>query len=215
MALTPDRASNLEAWSEGNRNAGVQPERSCRLRLPELDSQAAQPSGRCCARTRSLRCCWSRGQRPRHCHGRTAPSDPQQSSRAGPVILSANFALYGDMSNRMLVGRAAENSEIGRHAGQNLVFIHALCVSALRALDRGAAISGCRQVYKPGHRVPKAGVMLMDLQTSPIAQPEQDLRSRARSQKAGGRARCLDHALPRGAIPSPAPTWVGSTGLRR
>jgi len=67
------------------------------------------------------------------------------------------------------------------------------CDTALRA---GAAISGCRQIYKPGHRVPKAGLMLMDLQTSPNAQPEQDLDvPRARLRKPDGRAQCLDHAL--------------------
>ena len=44
--------------------------------------------------------------------------------------------------------------------------------------------------------MPKAGLMLMDLQTSPNAQPEQDLDvPRARLRKPDGRAQCLDHAL--------------------
>lgn len=39
----------------------------------------------------------------------------------------------------------------------------------------GAAISGLRQIYKPGYRLAKAGVMLLDLQDSSVEQSELDL----------------------------------------
>jgi DNA polymerase V len=79
------------------------------------------------------------------------------------------------------------------HAGQVLVFIH---TSPFRAQDKqysrsitvplrrptcdtaliaGAAISGLRQIYKPGYRLAKAGVMLLDLQDSSAEQSELDL----------------------------------------
>ena len=42
-------------------------------------------------------------------------------------------------------------------------------------LIAGAAISGLRQIYKPGYRLAKAGVMLLDLQDSSVEQSELDL----------------------------------------
>ena len=39
----------------------------------------------------------------------------------------------------------------------------------------GAAITGLRQIYKPGYRLAKAGVMLLDLQDSSVEQSELDL----------------------------------------
>ena len=91
-------------------------------------------------------------------------------------------------------GRAAEKlRKQDGHAGQVLVFIH---TSPFRAQDKqysrsitvplrrptcdtaliaGAAISGLRQIYKPGYRLAKAGVMLLDLQDSSVEQSELDL----------------------------------------
>ena len=43
------------------------------------------------------------------------------------------------------------------------------------ALIAGAAISGLRRIYKPGYRLAKAGVMLLDLQDSSVEQSELDL----------------------------------------
>ena len=93
-----------------------------------------------------------------------------------------------------LAGRAAEPGPLrDGHAGQVLVFIH---TSPFRAQDKqysrsitvplrrptcdtaliaGAAISGLRQIYKPGYRLAKAGVMLLDLQDSSDKQSELDL----------------------------------------
>jgi len=93
-----------------------------------------------------------------------------------------------------LAGRAAEPGPLrDGHAGQVLVFIH---TSPFRAQDKqysrsitvplrrptcdtaliaGAAISGLRQIYKPGYRLAKAGVMLLDLQDSSVEQSELDL----------------------------------------
>jgi DNA polymerase V len=91
-------------------------------------------------------------------------------------------------------GRAAEKlRKQDGHTGQVLVFIH---TSPFRAQDKqcsrsitvplrrptcdtaliaGAAISGLRQIYKPGYRLAKAGVMLLDLQDSSVEQSELDL----------------------------------------
>ena len=41
-------------------------------------------------------------------------------------------------------------------------------------LIAAAAISGLKQIYKPGYRLAKAGVMLLDLQDSSIEQTELD-----------------------------------------
>ena len=91
-------------------------------------------------------------------------------------------------------GRAAEKlrKQEGR-AGQVLVFVHtspfrtndkqysrSVTVPLRRptadtALIAGAAIRGLQAIYKPGYRLAKAGVMLLDLQDSGIEQCELDL----------------------------------------
>jgi hypothetical protein len=42
-------------------------------------------------------------------------------------------------------------------------------------LIAGTAISDLRQIYKPGYRLAKASVMLLDLQDSSVEQSELDL----------------------------------------
>lgn len=40
------------------------------------------------------------------------------------------------------------------------------------SVDSGAAISGLRQIYMPGYRLAKAGVMLLDMQDSSVEQSD-------------------------------------------
>jgi hypothetical protein len=92
---------------------------------------------------------------------------------AGLVAQSANFALYGDMSDRMMTLAAGlgHNQEI-YSIDENFIDLSGICGDRVR---RARARAILKHIYRPGYKYAKAGVMPIDLQPATRQQLTLDL----------------------------------------